>query len=121
MRDHKDLDAFKLADEVVLMIYRITAGFPVNEMYGLTSQMRRAAVSVASNIVEGCSRISQKEFIHFLEISSGSLKELRYQFDLSFRLGYCNKDAFIECDSKIERTGKIISCLIVKVRSDLGV
>ncbi len=65
MRDHTKLKAFELADEVALLVYKITAVFPKEEMYGLTSQMRRAAVSVPSNIVEGCSRPSQTDFLRF--------------------------------------------------------
>lgn len=68
MRDHKKLKAFTLADEVVLMIYRITFDFPKEEMYGLTSQMRRAAVSVPSNIVEGCARKTQPDYLLFLNL-----------------------------------------------------
>ena len=74
MRDHRKLRAFELADEVALMIYRITKQFPKDEMYGLTSQMRRAAVSVPSNIVEGCARESQTEYRRFMEIAFGSLR-----------------------------------------------
>ena len=74
MRDHTKLRAFELADEVVLLIYRATREFPKEEMYGLTSQMRRAAVSVPSNIVEGCARESQAEYLRFLEIAFGSLR-----------------------------------------------
>ena len=73
MRDHTKLRAFELADEVALLIYRATMEFPSEETYGLTSQMRRAAVSVPSNIVEGCARESQTEYLRFLEIAFGSL------------------------------------------------
>ena len=72
MRDHTKLRAFELADEVTVLIYRATRGFPKEEIYGLTSQMRRAAVSVPSNIVEGCARESQTEYLRFLEIAFGS-------------------------------------------------
>ena len=68
MRDHKKLRAFELADEVAVLVYRVTAGFPREELYGLTSQMRRAAVSVPSNIVEGCARDSQADYLRFLYI-----------------------------------------------------
>ena len=117
MRDHNNLEAFKLADEVAVMVYKITSGYPKTEIYGLTAQMRRAAVSAASNIVEGCTRISQKEFLRFLEISYGSMKELRYQFNLSFRLEYCDETVFTQGDKKMHEAEKVIGCLISKVRN----
>ena len=88
MRDHTKLRAFELADEVALLVYKITAGFPKEELYGLTSQMRRAAVSVPSNIVEGCARDSQADYLRFLNIAFGSLRELHYQLGLSKSLGF---------------------------------
>jgi len=88
MRDHTKLRAFELADEVAVLVYRVTARFPREELYGLTSQMRRAAVSVSSNIVEGCARDSQSDYLRFLYISFGSLRELHYQLSLSKRLGF---------------------------------
>ena len=74
MRDYTKLRAFELADEVAIMIYQVTKNFPKEEIYGLISQMRRAAVSVPSNIVEGCERESQGEYVRFLEILLGSLE-----------------------------------------------
>ena len=78
MRDHTKLRAFELADEVAVLIYRATKKFPKEEVYGLTSQMRRAAVSAPSNIVEGCARESQAEYLRFLEIAFGSLRERKH-------------------------------------------
>ena len=89
MRDHTKLRAFELGDEVAVLIYRVTVGFPREESYGLTSQMRRAAVSVPSNIVEGCARDSEAGYLRFLHIAFGSLRELHYQLSLSKRWASC--------------------------------
>ena len=95
MRDHTKLRAFELADELALLIYQLTNRFPREEVYGLTSQMRRAAVSIPSNIVEGCARESQSEYLRFLEIAFGSLRELHYQYGLAKRLGFMRENKFI--------------------------
>ncbi len=116
MRDHTKLRAFELADEVAILVYRATRGFPKEEMYGLTSQMRRAAVSVASNIVEGCARESQAEYLRFLEIAFGSLRELNYQFGLARRLGYTDKTDMGEWGQKILETEKVLGGLIRSMR-----
>ena len=116
MRDHRKLTAFQLADEVALFIYRITKIFPKEELFGLTSQMRRAVVSVPSNIVEGCARESRVEYFRFLEIAFGSLRELRYQFELSQKLGYVNKNDFEIGEEKIIETEKVLSALLRSMR-----
>ncbi len=116
MRDHTKLRAFELSDELAVLIYRATLKFPREEMYGLTSQMRRAAISVPSNIVEGCARESQVEYVRFLEIAFGSLRELHYQFGLSKRLGYSDEHGISDCDSKIVETEKVLGALIRSMR-----
>lgn len=118
MRDHTKLRAFDLADEIAVLVYQVTAEFPREEMYGLTSQIRRAAVSVSSNIVEGCARDSQSDYLRFLYIAFGSLRELHYQLNLANRLGFlCNKDSsFIE--PKIIETEKVLNGLIQSLRDD---
>ena len=116
MRDHTKLRAFELADDVALKIYKITGIFPKEEMYGLTSQMRRAAVSVPSNIVEGCARESQTEYSRFLEIAYGFLKELHYQFDLSKRLGFFKEINISECELIIIETEKVLGSLLRSMR-----
>jgi four helix bundle protein len=105
-----------LADEVAMMIYQVTREFPKEEVYGLTSQIRRAGVSVPSNIVEGCARGSQAEYLRFLEIAFGSLRELHYQFGLAQRLGYIKDDDKSNFDSKIVETEKVIGALIRSIR-----
>jgi four helix bundle protein len=116
MRDHTKLKAFELADEVALLVYKITTVFPKEEMYGLTSQMRRAAVSVPSNIVEGCSRTSQADFLRFLIIAFGSLRELRYQLSLSKRLGFFGNQDSSLIEQKIIETEKVMNGLIQAVK-----
>jgi four helix bundle protein len=91
MRDHTKLRAFELADELAFLVYQVTAEFPKEELYGLTSQMRRAGVEVPSNIVEGCARNSQLDYLRFITIAFGSLRELHYQLGLSKRLGFLKK------------------------------
>jgi four helix bundle protein len=86
MRDHKKLRAFEVADQLAMLTYKQTTSLPKDELFGLVSQMRRAAVSVVSNIVEGCSRSSTVEYIRFLEVAYGSARELEYQISLSERL-----------------------------------
>jgi len=116
MRDHTKLRAFELADEVVLLIYRATRKFPKEEVYGLTSQIRRAAVSVPSNIVEGCARESQTEYLRFLEIAFGSLRELHYQFGLAKRLGYFDEHEISGYESKFVETEKVLGSLLRSMR-----
>jgi len=116
MRDHTKLRAFILADELVIQIYQLTQKFPKDEMYGLTSQMRRAAVSVPSNLVEGCTREGEVEYLRFLEIAFGSLRELHYQLSLANRLGYCDSTLFLACDANSVETGKVLASLIRSIR-----
>jgi len=116
MRDHTKLRAFELADELALLIYKLTNRFPREEVYGLTSQMRRAAVSIPSNIVEGCARESQSEYLRFLEIAFGSLRELHYQYGLAKRLGFMRENKFINCETKMLETQKVIGALIRSMR-----
>ncbi len=118
MRDHTKLRAFELADEVAVLVYRMTAGFPREELYGLTSQMRRAAVSVPSNIVEGCARDSQSDYLRFLYIAFGSLRELHYQLSLSKRLGFLRNQDSSLLEAKIVETEKVLNGLIRALRDD---
>ena len=114
MRDHKKLRAFELADQLAMMTYKQTAKLPKDELFGLVSQMRRAAVSVASNIVEGCSRSSTIEYIRFLEVAYGSARELEYQISVAERL-YADC-ASSEWPSLATETCKVLNGLIRSLR-----
>jgi four helix bundle protein len=116
MRDHNKLKAFELADELVTLAYRSTASFPKEELYGLTSQIRRSAISVPSNIVEGCARDTQADYVRFLYMAFGSLRELRYQFNLSKRLGYLKDDVFLNIETKVLEAEKVLNGLIKALR-----
>jgi four helix bundle protein len=117
MRDHTKLRAFELADELAVLIYKVTKAFPKDEIYGLTSQLRRSAISVPSNIVEGCVRESLIEYLRFLEIAFGSLRELHYQFTLAGRLGYIKESEISEYKPKFIETEKVRGSLIRALRN----
>ena len=99
---------------LVSMVYRASQAFPKEEIYGLTSQVRRAAISVPSNIAEGAARHGPREFAQFLSVSSGSLSELETQLLIAVDLGYLQEDAPIF--QKLERVSKLISGLQKSVR-----
>jgi len=99
MKTHKDLDSYQKAMELVQKTYEITAEFPNEEKFGLISQMRRAAVSIPSNIAEGAARDSVKENLQFLSYSQGSLSELETQLELSVRLGFLKREICNEMDA----------------------
>jgi four helix bundle protein len=120
VRDHTKLRAFELADEVAMLVYRGTAGFPKEELFGLTSQIRRAAVSVPSNIVEGCARDSEAEYLGFLNIAFGSLRELHYQLNLSKRLGFLRNEDSSLLEPKVVETEKVLNGLIRALRDNVS-
>ncbi len=92
MRDHRQLLAFMKARDLALEVYRATSQFPREEQFGLTSQIRRSAVSVPSNLVEGCARQSEKDFMRFVDMALGSARELEFQLDLAQQLGFLGEN-----------------------------
>jgi len=95
-------------------VYRHTSRFPPEERFGLVSQIRRSAVSIASNIAEGSSRRTTAELLHFLYVSRGSLAELRTQLEIAYRLGYMDETSALEI--RIVTTGKLMNALINRLR-----
>ena len=116
MRDHRKLEAFQFADEFAIFVYRATKAFPATEQYGLTSQMRRCAVSVAANIVEGSARETKKDYLRFLVIAFGSVRELGYLLSLARRLGYLDDQVADDLESSQNRTAGSLGALIQALR-----
>jgi len=116
MRDHTKLKAFQLADDLVVDVYRATAAFPRHEQFGLAAQMRKAAVSIPSNIVEGSARDTQGDYLRFLDISYASACELQYQISLARRLGYLKTAPHDTLHSRCTETCKVLNSLIRSLR-----
>ena len=111
MRPHQKLEAWSKSVDFVVEIYKATERFPKEERYGLTSQIRRAAVSVPANIAEGAGRHSQKEFAHFLSNAQGSASELETELIIAHRLGYLSETLFCRLIADLERIGRLITGL----------
>jgi four helix bundle protein len=114
----KQLVVWQKAYELTLETYRLSKLFPQKEMYGLTSQMQRAAVSVPANIAEGYERKHRKEYLNFLHISRGSLGELETYLSLAKDLGYLTSDDFEQIDGKRIETGRLLRGLIKSLQKE---
>lgn len=101
MHNYKKLDVWNKAVDFATQIYSVTKNFPKDELYGLTSQLRRASVSISSNISEGAGRNSDKEFRQFLNISFGSCSEIETQLIISYKLGYLSEDDFASLTEEV--------------------
>lgn len=117
MKTHKDLDAWRLSIDLVSEIYKLTQQFPSEEKFGLTNQIRRAAVSVPSNIAEGAARSSIKEYERFLYIALGSLSEVETQLIIALNLEYMNKEEFNIYSQKLDKVLKLLTGLIKFVQN----
>ena len=117
LKSYRDLLVWQRAIELVVLVYRLSAEFPRDEIYGLTAQIRRASVSVPSNIAEGYGRATRKEYVQFLSIAQGSLKELETQAILAARLTYATSEQVERLLSDSERLGKMLGSLIRSLRA----
>jgi len=116
IKPHKSLEVWKKAIDLTVDIYKLTETFPRTEVYGLTSQMRRAAVSVASNIAEGAGRQTKREFINYLHMAQGSLSELDTQLVIASRLEYLSLDIYKGIEDRIETISKMLTGLIKSLK-----
>jgi four helix bundle protein len=118
MRNPKKLRVYSEAEELVVELYAATARFPTAERFGLTAQMRRAAVSIGSNIAEGCHRQGSRAFSAFLYNALGSAAEIEFQIQVSRRLGCGDLDELASLATRVTGCKKMISRLIVSLRED---
>lgn len=118
MRDFRKLSVWQKSHQLTLAIYKSITFYPKEEMYGLTNQMRRSAVSVPSNIAEGCGRNTQSQLAHFLNIGMGFASELEYQLILSKDLGFINDQIFKEQTNQVTEVKRMLTSLHQKVSSD---
>ncbi len=118
MRDYTKIQAWQKADDLTVAVYQISGGFPKEELYALTSQLRRAAYSVPANIVEGASRNSKRDYLHFLYIARGSLNEARYFLHLANRLGYLDNSSLAQLAPQAEETARTLTGLIHAVEKE---
>ena len=119
MQTYRDLIVWQKSMSIVMMLYNETKSFPKEEIFGLTSQIRRSVVSIPSNIAEGYGRNSTRDYIRYLQIASGSLYEFQTQLAISFHLGYLGKEKYDEINFLSTEIEKMLSSLISKVKNSL--
>jgi four helix bundle protein len=118
MKDFRDLQVWHKAHLLVLASYRSTGGFPKQEVYGITSQIRRCAASIAANIAEGCGKRGNGEFQRYLNIAAGSASELEYHFLLARDLGLLGETDYHQLNSDIVEVKRMLASLIRKVEGE---
>ncbi len=118
MKDFRDLHVWDRAHTLTLNIYTLIAKFPREELYGLTTQIRRCGVSIGANIAEGCGKLGNNEFQRFLQIASGSASELDYELLLAKDLGYLASSECLKVSDELSQIRKMLSALLRKVQTE---
>ena len=119
MRNYRDLQVWNKAHSLTLELYRVSRGFPREEIYGITSQLRRAAVSIGANLAEGCGRRTSRELARFVRIAMGSASALDYHLLLSLDLGFMNGDDFTSTATKLTEVRKMLTSLLSSVEEQI--
>jgi len=121
MKDFRNLEVWKRAHALTLTVYKATAGFPMEERFGLTSQVRRCSASIGANIAEGCGKRGNAEFQRFLQIASGSASEAEYHLLLARDLGYLTESARRDLTQQLTPLRRMLTSLMQKVDSELRI
>jgi four helix bundle protein len=116
MKDFKELRVWSKAHELTLFVYTLTRAFPKDEIYGLTSQVRRSAASIGANIAEGCGRRSDGEMSRFLQIARGSASETEYHLLLAKDLGFLAEGDFRRAEERVVEVQRMLTALVQKVQ-----
>jgi four helix bundle protein len=111
-KTYEDLDAWKEATHLAVQVYQVTRAFPKDEIFGITSQIRRASLSVSSNIAEGAGRRSKKDFSHFVHMALGSLNEVESLLTICRRLDLISREHFGQLQESVEKVGRLIGGLL---------
>ena len=119
MRNYRELQVWNKAHTLTLELYRLSRGFPKEEMYGITNQLRRAAVSIGANLAEGCGRRTSSELARFVKIAMGSASELDYHLLLCRDLGFMSNDAFSASAAKLTEVRKMLTSFLSSVEEQL--
>jgi len=119
VRDFTKIKAYQHADDLVLEVYEVTKKFPKEELYGLTSQIRRAAVSTAANIVEGASRQHRKDYLNFLYTARGSAAEVDYLLSVAYRLSYLDLNNYEKLNASVKEVARTLFGLIQSIGKEL--
>jgi four helix bundle protein len=118
MKDFRQLKVWEKSHQLALAVYKATKDFPKEELYGLTSQIRRSSMSIPTNIAEGCGRNTDKEFARFLQIAMGSASETEYQLILARDLGFLSQDSYGALQNEVEEVKRMLASLLKTLRAN---
>jgi len=118
MKDFRQLKVWERSHQLALEIYKATKNFPKEELYGLTSQIRRSSMSVPTNIAEGCGRFTDPDFARFLQMAMGSASETEYQLILAHDLGFLNKERYDTLNTDVTEVKRMLASLLKTLRAD---